>query len=923
MDAPEEVEIDALTRALDVHSLRILVAIERIGSISGAARELGYTQPAITQHVQRLEARLGAPLVARSARSARLTPIGRLLAQHTPHIDASLTAAATELARALGQRAGSVRLVAIPGLIGPVIAPVLGRMSLVMPGVEVAVLEACDRESAIEFVRDGRADVAVTSAIAGAAPRSRRGDGLRSTFLFAEEVVALTSVGVNAAASRIAPQELAGLAWVIGPDNILAATVAESIGRESGPADIKVSRMDAAIALVSNGFGAAFVVESAVAGVEVPPAVRLFGLSPALVLRTTATTLDESAAIPSVAAALRILASHRPASAEIDDTLAARRRRVGHRSRFPPHPMIAERPEAEPVDPTSPHHSPNHTPQNPNRNHDPNDPDQHPTDPDPMKESPMPLPSPAQLARAGAVAAVGAVLLSACSSPSANAAGLLHDTGKQIDSVTIALPGSLSNLYVGQEAGILNYYVASITQEGLVSVDAEGRIQPGLAKSWTHPDDITYVYELRSDAKFQDGTPVTADDVVFSLDEARDQKASPGLVYYLSDVKTIEKTGPSEVTIKLTAPDAAFAENMSSGGAAFITSKAFWEKHDGKVGTPDALLMGSGPYKVTEFAPDSHVTFERVDTWWGPKPKVKKLTVNFVPDESTRLLAAQSGDVDLAFNVPLAQAAQWEKLKTMRVDYVNDLSYVGLYFNTKIAPFDDPKVREAIAHAVDRKAYVSKLLRGHGEAATAIMTPEALGRVYSPTEARKLLAGVPQWNFDMKAAKAALAASTHPNGFEAEILTPNTGPQLGTAAQALSQNLAEIGITLKVREVPIEEWLASLDPSSGHGLNLMWYFSTLGDPAEVPSYLLGAGNPASYDNPKIVDLLAQAGAASDPKARIATLIKAETLQAKDAVNIPLWWGQSATAFSKNLGIKKNSPFAYISSWPVQLFRAGQ
>lgn len=534
----------------------------------------------------------------------------------------------------------------------------------------------------------------------------------------------------------------------------------------------------------------------------------------------------------------------------------------------------------------------------------------------------MPFPLTNRLAKAATVAATGALLLTACSTPAPQQT-TGADTGAEIDHITVALPGSLSSLYVGQEAGILNYYIASIAQEGLVSIDAQGRVQPGLAESWEQTDDVTYVYTLRDDAVFQDGSPVTADDVVFSLERARDETSSPGLAYYLMNVDTIAKTGDNEVTITLTEPDAAFASNMSTGGAAFITSQAFWEEHDGKVGTADSLLLGSGPYEVTEFSPDSHVTFERVDSWWGELPKVKEITVNFVSDESTRLLAAQSGDVDVAFNVPLAQSQQWEKLDTMRVEYVNDLSYVGLYFNIGVAPFDDPKVREAFAHAVDRDAYVEKLLRGHGEAATAIMTPESLGQVHDADDARDALAGIPQWEFDLDAAKAALAASSVPEGFETELLTPNTGPQLGTAAQALAQNLAEIGVTVNVREVPIEEWLASLDASSDHGVNLMWYFSTLGDPAEVPSYLLGAGNPAGYDNPAIVDLLAQAGAESDPAARADLLIEAEALQAADAINVPLWWGQSATAFAKDLGMNDYSAFAFISSWPTQLYRAGQ
>lgn len=903
-ESSAEIDVDALTRALDVHSLRILVAIDQTGSISAAARSLGFSQPTITQHVQRLEARLGASLVARTARAARLTPVGKLLAAHAPRIDASLTAAATELARVLGRRADTVRFAAPADLIAPALAPALGRLAATRPDVATTIIEAADAAEAFAMVRDGRADIAVTSEVAprddrGAATRRR---GLRSTFLFAEEIVALTTVDAESTAGRVDPLGLSTSTWITGAGTC-TDPIARLIGRTPRDADIAVSLPTAAIALAAHGAGTAFLPEGALAGASVPPNVRMLGLTPAVTRRTTATTLVEAATIPAVAEALRLLATHRPSPADIDALVGARRRSTGHRARFAPHTLSPQ------------HHHPQH--------HHP----QHPTpDPTLTQETDAMLSSPTtRLAAAGAAAAASVLLLSACTTTAAPTPdkSVGADTGAEIDSIAVALPGSLSNLYVGQEAGILNYYIASIAQEGLVSIDAQGRVQPGLAESWEQTDDVTYVYELRDDALFQDGTPVTADDVVFSLEEARDETASPGLAYYLSGVDTIEKTGESEVTITLNAPDPAFSANMSSGGAAFITSKAFWEEHDGKVGTSDALLLGTGPYQVTEFVPDSHVTLERVDTWWGELPKVKEITVSFIPDESTRLLAAQSGDIDVAFNVPLAQAAQWEKLDTMRVDYINDLSYVGLYFNTGVAPFDDPKVREAVAHAVDREAYVSSLLRGHGEAATAIMTPESLGKAYDADAAREKLATIPQWDFDLDAAAAALAESGSPDGFEAELLTPNTGPQLGSAAQALAQNLADIGITLNVREVPIEEWLASLDASSDHGINLMWYFSTLGDPAEVPSYLLGAGNPAAYDNPAVTDLLAEAGATSEPAARIDLLVEAETLQAQDVVNVPLWWGQSATAFANDLGMNDYSSFAFISSWPTQLYRAAE
>lgn len=497
----------------------------------------------------------------------------------------------------------------------------------------------------------------------------------------------------------------------------------------------------------------------------------------------------------------------------------------------------------------------------------------------------------------------------------------LTDTGKEVDNVTIALPGSLSNLYTGIESGILNYNVAALSQEGLVALDSAGNIVPALATSWTQPNDTTYVYELRQDAKFQNGDAVTAEDVAFSITEAQDATLSPNLAYYLSDVKSVTVTGDHEVTVVLNSPNAAFQKNMSVAGAVNVTQKAFWQKYSGKVGTSTSLLLGTGPYKVTSFTPDSGLTLERVDTWWGGVPKVKKITVKFISDENTRYLAAQSGDVDIALNVPVAQDGQWSALSGFRVDKVNDLSYVGLNFDTRVAPFDDENVRKAIAYAIDKNSIVTNLLRGNGEVATSLVTPESLSSTYSADEARTKLAATTQYAYDIAKAKEALAASGHPNGFTAELTYPSTGPQLGTAAQAIAQSLKEIGITLTVKELPISEWLATLGDKS-HGIGFMWYFSTTGDPAEVPSYLLSTGNISGFEDTAVQGLLANAAAATDASKRIDLILQADNLQAEKAINVPLWWGKSLTAFSNTIGLKDYGAFSFVTSWGASLYSAG-
>lgn len=541
----------------------------------------------------------------------------------------------------------------------------------------------------------------------------------------------------------------------------------------------------------------------------------------------------------------------------------------------------------------------------------------------------MSLQSPRTSARRFAVVTAlitaAAVALSGCSSAatgtSDDAAPSLVDTGAELDEVTVAFAGSLANLYIGQEAGILNYNLAATVQEGLVGQDSEGKIVPALAESWETPDDVTYVFQLRDDAVFQNGDPLTPEDVVFSIQQAADPEKSPGISFYLSNLDSVAQTGDREVTVKSKTPDATFLKGLSSAGALVVTQKKFWEAHDGNVGTSDSLIMGTGPYKVTEFQPDSHVTLERVDTWWGGVPKAKTIRVNFIPDANTRLAAAQKGDIDIAFNVPINQADDWQKVENMRTESMSDLSYVGLMFDLRVAPFDDPTVREAIAMSVDRNAIADKLLRGYGEVATTIMTPESLAEAYSGQEARDLLATVPQHEFNLDKAKE-LLAQTDAAGASIELTYPNTGPQLGIAAQAIAENLKEIGLTVEVREIPIEEWLATVGDGK-HGLSFMWYFSTTGDPAEINSYLVGPGNPSGFESDEAAKLLTEANATTDPKARIDKLIDLETVNANETVNAPLWWGKSVTAFSNTVGIKDYSPFTFTSVWGAQIFAAAE
>jgi peptide/nickel transport system substrate-binding protein len=533
-------------------------------------------------------------------------------------------------------------------------------------------------------------------------------------------------------------------------------------------------------------------------------------------------------------------------------------------------------------------------------------------------------------AGAAAIVSLGG-LLDACrgggsAAPSASAPGSSNTagkaTGQPIKQLTVGLPGTLSNLYPGQEAGIYNYYVAALTMEGLVYVDSAGVTRPAIASSWHRPDAQTYVYTIRDNARFTDGTPLTMADVLYSLKMAMDAKASPNTAGYFGGA-TVKQTGASEITIKLSAANEAFEWVPSAADSLWIAPKAFWEKHNGQIGTAQALLTGTGPYRVTSFQPDSSVTLKASGTWWAGKPPVETIQINFIADDNARYLAQKSGSLDMAFGVPLSAMAQWQGLPGTRVLSMPDRSWAGLIFNLDVAPTSDIHVRRAIAHCIDRDAVVSELLRGQGQVATAFSTPEQFAGVYTAQQATAKLAAVPQAGFSIADAKAELAKSSVPHGFTTTLEYPNTGPQLGTAALSLAANLKQIGITLQVKEVALSQWLANLGAAK-QPLRYMWYFNTTPDPAELVTYLLynkPAANLAGYVNAQVDSLLGQAVTETDAARRADLIIQAQQVAGADLPYLPLWWGRTLTAFASSVGVRDYSSYTFESPWAASLYGA--
>lgn len=496
-------------------------------------------------------------------------------------------------------------------------------------------------------------------------------------------------------------------------------------------------------------------------------------------------------------------------------------------------------------------------------------------------------------------------------------------TASGASSLTAALPGSISTLDVTREAGILNYTVALLCQESLLGIDERGALVPALAASWSQPDEVTYVFELRDGATFSDGAPVTVDDVIASIEVHTAEGSTSALAYAYASIVSVEATGERELTITLAEPNAAFGWTMSPG-LLQITSRAFLDQHGDQIGTPGVLLLGSGPYVVTDFAPDSHVTLVANPDWWGGSVEVGELRLDFIGEESTRQLAMREGDIQLATSVGLDQIGQWEQIDGVTVATTTDNSLVTLAFNTTIAPFDELAVRRAVAHCVDRDGIVNSLLDGQGIVATTFPTPEQWGGLLDAGQVDSLYGEIPNVGFDLDAARSELASSSVPEGFAVTVTYPNSGPHIGTALLSLAENLGQVGIDLTVEEITLEQWIAELGAHTSPML-VGWYFATTGDPAEYAHILLnsaytgeGGTNLADYTNVDVTDLLDRAQLSTDPAERGALLGEALVAAAADVPYHPLWWGSAATALGSGVSIDAYGPYFFIGPWATRV-----
>ncbi len=359
--------------------------------------------------------------------------------------------------------------------------------------------------------------------------------------------------------------------------------------------------------------------------------------------------------------------------------------------------------------------------------------------------------------------------------------------GAAKDTLVVAINGQPANLQPAQAVGRLNEVLNALIYDSLTSRDSKGALIPALAESWKRVDDLTWEFKLRQGAKFQNGDPVTSDDVKFTYEQLvlnPDQKSAHlAFLQPIKEVKTIDATTFQLITSK---PDVLVPSRVFDLYGSVVPAKYF--KDVGGEAKFEAAPIGAGPYKFVSWTKDSQITLTAFDGYWGPKPAFKNLVLKFITDDAARMAALLAGEVDIASNVPPARVDEVNGNAKLEVRSAPSSRYYFLAMDTNKKPFNDVLVRQAVNLAIDRDALVKGVSRGYGLPIASVFIPQTFG--YDPS-----LKPV----YDLTKAKKLLADAGYPNGLDVDF-DSFTGSIVdhSLVGEAIAAQLTKAGIRTKL-----------------------------------------------------------------------------------------------------------------------------
>ena len=421
--------------------------------------------------------------------------------------------------------------------------------------------------------------------------------------------------------------------------------------------------------------------------------------------------------------------------------------------------------------------------------------------------------------------------------------------------------------------------------ETLVRFDGTLKLHPGLAERWSNPDDRTYRFELRAGVRFSDGSPLTAADVVASLEANRRSWVTRD---YLQAIESVRAVGEREVEIRTRFPYLALLTRLPWG---LVVPRLAAER--GPSPAP-----GTGPYRVERWEPGHGFVFSRNPYHVGSPPAFEKVVHSVVPDDARRMALVERGEADVADQVPLDRIEELSGRPGLRVVSRAGLRVLFLVLRADRAPFADARLREAIDLAVDRAELVRRALAGRAEPATQLVPPSIVG--YDPA----LTLPRP----DRARARALLTAAGHRAGL-AVRLDGTVNRYVGDVAilAELARQLGEVGVRVTVNALDKKDFFPLIEGGRS-SLHLLGYSCESGDAGDLLGAVLhsasggalGSLNSVGTEDPELDRLIEEADAARSGTERAHRLRLALARAATLRATLPLVVQTEAVVFSRRL-----------------------
>lgn len=406
----------------------------------------------------------------------------------------------------------------------------------------------------------------------------------------------------------------------------------------------------------------------------------------------------------------------------------------------------------------------------------------------------------------------------------------------------------------------------------LVDVDDEMNFVPELAESWEQPDDLTYIFKLREGVKFHNGREMTAEDVKYSFERVLNpDTAAIGKSYYDS-ISAIEVVDTYKVKFTLKEPFAPFMTNLTSLYGAIVPKEVVEENSNLM-----QIACGTGPFMLKEWIPDNKVILEKnPDYFVEGKPTLDKIEYYVMTDESARVAALRTGNVDViklpASSIPLVRGNKDINILEYQS---NDYSYVG--FNLDLDKFKDVRVRQAISLAINRQEIINLVYDGNAKVTGFV--PAAMGRWAIDFEAEEL------YKQNIEKAKQLMEEAGYPNGFETTIAV-GLLDDINSTGEVLQKQLEQIGIRATIQNLESGQYV---DAWKNRTHEMMVGRNGAGtDPNRAVAFFFsstGSANVWGYSNPEVDELCSKGKVTVDEGEREEIYKEAQKLIVNDVPNL--------------------------------------